>query len=172
MAGLTELELVKKEQITAQICGLLNEPKRQLSHPKPWNVAKTTFKLLTTSTGYVACQSVKLTVLHLNVVVRVPVWVKDDDGVCCGQVYTQTSCSGGEQKTKLTGARSWNHKKDEKGWEITWTNINICSLWCSFYWPFHQYLQAGAEVYLNEPWSKTITVWWHQNILERFQVCV
>lgn len=43
---------------------------------------------------------------YLNVVVRVPVGVKDDDCVCCGQVDAKTSSSSGEQETKLTGTRS------------------------------------------------------------------
>lgn len=44
---------------------------------------------------------------YLNVVVRVPVGVEDDDRVCGGQVDAQASGSSGEQETKLAGARSW-----------------------------------------------------------------
>lgn len=37
---------------------------------------------------------------HLQVVLRVPVRVKDDAGICSRQVDSQTSCPGAQQKHK------------------------------------------------------------------------
>ena len=41
----------------------------------------------------------------LQVVLGVPVAVKDDHGVSSGQVDAQPTCSGGQQEGKITGAR-------------------------------------------------------------------
>lgn len=57
---------------------------------------------------------------YLNVVVRVPVGVEDDDCVCCGQVDAKTSSSSGEQETKLTGTRSWETRGKNNRHNVRW----------------------------------------------------
>ena len=47
---------------------------------------------------------------HLNVVLRVPVRVVDDDSVCCCEVDTETSCPGTEQEDKPV--RVWSEEEE------------------------------------------------------------
>lgn len=49
----------------------------------------------------------KVTLLYLDVIMRIPVRVVNDDGVGGGQVDPQTSGPRGQQEGKLLGARSW-----------------------------------------------------------------
>lgn len=43
---------------------------------------------------------------HLDVIMGVPVRIKDDDSVCCGEIDAQASSSGRQEEAELLGPRS------------------------------------------------------------------
>lgn len=43
---------------------------------------------------------------HLDVIMRVPVRIKDDDSVCSGQIDAQAPSSGGQEEAELLSPRS------------------------------------------------------------------
>lgn len=56
---------------------------------------------------YVERGSVEAQGTDLNVIVRVPVRVIDDDSVSCSQIDTQATSPGGQKEGKLDRTRSW-----------------------------------------------------------------
>lgn len=47
--------------------------------------------------------------LGLQVILRVPVWVKDDHSVSWGQINAQTTGTGGQEETEILEKRKRNH---------------------------------------------------------------
>lgn len=61
--------------------------------------------------------NVKCSIAYLDVIVRVPVRVIDDDGVSRGKIDAQTTSSGRQEESKLRSTRScWN--ETHKYWQI------------------------------------------------------
>ena len=65
---------------------------------------------------------------YLDIIMRVPVGVVDDDGVCGCQVYAQPSCSCGQQEAELLG--TWRCSTQPRIVSV----CGVCVCVCVFVW--------------------------------------